>query len=172
MLLLLRALFSFGPLKTLIRRPSQGEQDEAPLDTRQDLPGTGLISAVKEHVRDAGGSTIFILNVARLLSVVALLALSVTSFILEQENESGLLGVASKGWGKKHKRKGSKHHGVHGLFTKREWIQLALCLAYVRLSRIYDFFIFLMPSDRCTRPSWHCSQSLRRPNELLSSALI
>ncbi|KAH9972688.1 hypothetical protein BJV74DRAFT_879749 [Russula compacta] len=103
-----------------------------------------LVSAVKNHVRRSGGSFIFLFQLSRLLLVLALLCLSIFSFLQkeEQQNVNFCGGPdpldTGKYWGnlKKHK---DKHRHDGGSFTEREWLDLALCLTY-----LYAFFLSLV----------------------------
>ncbi len=89
---------------------------------------SGIVSAVKDHVEKSGGSTVFLFQLSRLVVVLTLLGLEISSFVQEDEQPHASI---SKKWGKKHK---GKHHRQGGgdALTKREWIDLTLCLTYVR----------------------------------------
>jgi len=88
--------------------------------------------AVKDHVERSGGSTIFLFQLACLVIVLALLALSIFCFLREEEeqqqqqpssiNSTSLLRVNSLHGGSKHGRKKPKHkHGLGGgSFSERE----------------------------------------------------
>lgn len=98
---------------------------------------TGLVSAVIDHVERSGGSAIFLFQFLHLVLVLALLGLSIYSFIREEEQQqsvvnSGLpedtLLSAGKHGRKKHKNK--QRQGGDTL-SEREWIDLAFCLNYV-----------------------------------------
>ena len=99
---------------------------------------TGLVSAFTDHVEKSGGSAIFLLQFLRLVLALALLGLSIYSFIREEEQEqSGVksgLPVDTQMRGGKHGRKKHKHkHRPDGdTLSEREWIDLAFCLNYVR----------------------------------------
>lgn len=99
---------------------------------------TGLVSAFTDHVERSGGSVIFLFQFLRLLLVLALLSLSIYSFIREEEQQqsgvnSGLpvdtLMRSGKHGRKKHEH---KHRPDGDTLSEREWIDLAFCLNYVR----------------------------------------
>jgi hypothetical protein len=101
---------------------------------------TGFVSAVKGHVKISGGSTIFLFQVSRLVVVVALLCLAIFSFVQEEGQQhvspSPSVGTLIKDWGKK--RKGKFRYG-EGPLTKRELLDLTLCLTYVRRRCLSSF---------------------------------
>jgi hypothetical protein len=109
--------------------------DESSVDGSSDR--TGLVSAVADHVEKTGGSTVFLFQFLRFVLVLALLALSIYSFVREEEEQqqqSGLLpentlSSAGKYPRKKHR---SKHRQDGDTLSEREWIDLAFCLDYVR----------------------------------------
>ncbi len=155
--LILQALFSSRPAKRLWLRARIGaaledesegaaaaESSVVAAGGNSDGTRTGLVSAVKDHVERSGGSTIFLFQLARLIVVFALLALSIFCFLREEEepqqqqpssiNSASLLRVDSLHGASKHGRKKPKHKHGHGggSFSEREWIDLAFCLDYVR----------------------------------------
>ena len=87
------------------------------------------MSAVKDHVDKFGGSIIFLFEVARLVVVLILLGLAIFSFVQEEVTPSSAVNAFNKCWNMK--RKG-KHRYSGGSLTKREWLDLTLCLTYVR----------------------------------------
>jgi len=134
LVLLLQIIFSSGPIKALRARISAsteytGTAGEYSVSSTR----TGLISAVKEHVERSGGSVIFVFHLSRLVTVLALLALSIFGFLQEEglHSADSHLGTLNKHWGKwrKHRHGGSGG----GSFSKREWLDLAACLNYVCL---------------------------------------
>ncbi len=133
LVLVAQANFSSGP----VRRPrgedapaaaTRGESGVAASATR-----TGLVSAVKDHVEKSGGSTIFLFQASRLLVVLTLLGLAIFGFVREEGQQhvspSSVVSALNKHWGKRHK---GKHRNGGGSLTKREWLDLTLCLTYVR----------------------------------------
>ncbi|KAI0068087.1 hypothetical protein BV25DRAFT_1834393 [Artomyces pyxidatus] len=130
LILTVRVLFSFGPLKKLREHFWSSEEEvEWPIDS--DTTRTGLISAVRAHVNKFGGSTIYLFKLTRLLSVLTLLGLSIATFLQDEEGHAQPPSSLSKHWGKKH-----KHHKNHddSQFTKHEWLDLALCMTYLYAS--------------------------------------
>ncbi|ETW87620.1 ABC transporter [Heterobasidion irregulare TC 32-1] len=128
-LLLLQTILSYRPLKKLLRS-SENELVEATRTNTQ----AGIFSETKEHVQRLGGWTIFSFRLVRLLSIMTLLGLSVTSFVFDEE---GLLNgpnadSLSKLWGKGHKE---KHRSADALsFTRHEQIELIQCSTYLYAS--------------------------------------
>ncbi|KAI9449923.1 hypothetical protein BJY52DRAFT_1192187 [Lactarius psammicola] len=158
--LVTKAVFSSGPVRRL-----RGE-DEPTATTRGDsgvaasATRTGFLSAVKDHVEKSGGSTIFLFQVSRLIIVLTLLGLAIFSFVQEegQQNLSPSSGISalSEHWGKRYKR---KHRNSGGSFTKREWLDLTLCLTY-----LYAAFLALVTvtarTVRASVTSFHLSSLL------------
>ncbi|THH12876.1 hypothetical protein EW146_g7283 [Bondarzewia mesenterica] len=132
-LLLLRALFSFGPLKRFVHGP--GNHSESSIDSAADNVQAGIVSEAKQHVKTLGGWTIFTLRLVRLLSVLTLLGLSVASFVLD---EDGLfikdVESLSKHWGKGHKKHRKHRNSSRLSFTRHEWLELTQCVTYLYVS--------------------------------------
>ena len=132
--LILQIVFSLGPIKALRTRISTSTEDTntageySPSSTR-----TGLLSAVKDHVERSGGSIIFVFHLSRLVLVLSLLVLSIFCFLQEEGLHSADFGPLNKHWGKWRKPKHRNGGGGSGSFSKREWLDLAACLNYVRL---------------------------------------
>jgi hypothetical protein len=85
-------------------------------------------------VERSGGPIIFVFHLSRLVLVLSLLVLSIFCFLQEEvlhSADSGL-GPLNKHWGKWRNPKHRKGGGG-GSFSKREWLDLAACLNYVRL---------------------------------------
>ena len=131
-ILIAQAIFSSLPVRRL-----RGEDTTAPATQNNyrvvaTASQTGFVSAVKCHVEASGGSTIFLFQVSRLVVVLALLCLAIFNFLQEEGQQrvfpSSAVGALTKHWGKKPK---GKHYCV-GSLTEREWLDLALCLSYVR----------------------------------------
>jgi hypothetical protein len=134
LLLVLHVALSFGPLKRLLDRISGTVEEESPAsESSPSATQTSLVSAVKEHVEASGGSIIFSLQVLRLVLVLALLGLSIFSFVQEEEGQQRVvndgLGTLGKHWGEKRRQK--RRYGG-GSLSDREWLDLALSLTYVR----------------------------------------
>lgn len=129
--LVAQAIVSSGPVRRF--RGKDAPQAAAGSESGVTASGTGFVSAVRDHVKLSGGSTIFLFQVTRLVVVLTLLSLAIFSFVQDEVQEhvspsSTLLSALSK-WGKKRKR---KHRYGGGTLTKREWLDLTLCLTYVR----------------------------------------
>jgi hypothetical protein len=139
-ILVAQAIFSSSPVRRL-------RDDDPTVAAIQDESGvaatatqTGFVSAVKGHVETSGGSTIFLFQISRLVVVVALLCLAIFSFVQEEGQQhvspSPSVGALIKNWGKK--RKGKFRYG-EGPLTKRELLDLTLCLTYVRRRCLSSF---------------------------------
>ncbi|KAH9166803.1 hypothetical protein EDB89DRAFT_2075434 [Lactarius sanguifluus] len=94
-------------------------------------------SAVKDHVEKSGGSIIFLFQVLRLVVVLTLLGLAIFSFVHEKGQKHVFPSSAVSALN------GRRHEGKHrcggGSLTKREWLDLILCLTY-----LYAAFLGLM----------------------------
>lgn len=126
---MIQAIFSSSPVRRLRGldtsvAATQGESGLATSPTR-----TGFVSALKDHVDKSGGPIIFLFGVARLVVVLILLGLAIFSFVQEDVTPLSASHALSKCWGTK--RKGKHRYGGASL-TKRERLDLALCLTYVR----------------------------------------
>jgi hypothetical protein len=122
--LVAQAMFSSGPVRRL-----RGEHPPAAA-SRASATRTGFVSAIKDHVEHSGGSIIFLFQVSRFVVVLTLLGLAIFSFVQEegqQEQISPSSAVSALG-----KHRGKKHRYGGGSPTKREWLDLTLCLTYVR----------------------------------------
>lgn len=131
-ILVAQAIFSSGPVRRLLGE----DQTEAATQNNDRVAATAtqtsFVSALKGHVETSGGSTIFFFQVSRLVVTLALLCLAIFSFLQEEGQQhlspSSAVGALINHWSKK--RKG-KHHGGSSL-TEPEWLDLTLCLTYVR----------------------------------------
>ncbi|KAI0068098.1 P-loop containing nucleoside triphosphate hydrolase protein [Artomyces pyxidatus] len=112
-----RILISCTPLKKLRSRFSLVEDDVEWIGNN--TGSTGLVAVFKAHVHKLGGPTIYSFKFTRLLTILVLVGLSVTTFIhdakkpLDDQFPSHQIG----------------HHDVY--FTKRVWLDVALCLTYL-----------------------------------------
>ncbi|THU88444.1 P-loop containing nucleoside triphosphate hydrolase protein [Dendrothele bispora CBS 962.96] len=90
----------------------------------------GLAAEVKEHVEEHGGPVIYAYMLARLLGSLALLGLSITSLVIDEIKK---LDVQSEDEvsiaGKKGRR---RRYGTQ--FSKREWLEAAMCLTFLYTS--------------------------------------
>ena len=159
-ILITQIIFSSGPVRrfrgVVTPEATRGESDVAAGTTR-----TGFVSAVKDHVKKSGGSIIFLFQVSRLVVVFTLLSLAIFSFVQEEGREhvspSSVVNSLGTRRGKKHKVK------YHGSLTKREWLDLMLCLTYVRHRCVFELTLSqshqldaaicgLLGVSRCDRP--------------------
>jgi len=134
LVLVAQAIYSSGPVRRLRGKDAPAADTGGDSGVAASATRTGLVSAVKDHVEKSGGSIIFLFQVLRLLVVFTLLGLAIFSFVQEEGQQrvspSSAISAYSKHWGKKHKR---KRRNGGGSLTKREWLDLTLCLTYVRL---------------------------------------
>lgn len=104
------------------RSKKDGEENAQPAEQQQDTSAVGVGSSLRSHVADHGGATIFAYKVARFVSVLALLALYIASFVHDYE----IVGTTDIGsLGKKKKARKAAE------FSRREWVDLILCITYV-----------------------------------------
>ncbi|KAF8832671.1 hypothetical protein HHX47_DHR1001791 [Lentinula edodes] len=125
------------PVRRLFRRIGtvpNSEESAAPVQPEN------LIQELNAHVGSRGGPIIYVYMLIRLVGTLALLGLSITSLILDEVRRNGKQGlellegqediVDSLGkWGKKHPK---KKYGTH--YTKREWLEAAMCLTFLYTS--------------------------------------
>lgn len=106
------------------------KSEESSLDTASSPVHSGLCADLRQHVISLGGIEIFVFRVLRLVSCVALLAFTITSLILEkrEDSEPSQFTLYGKHWGKKHPH---QRDASNKLFTKHEWLHVALALTYV-----------------------------------------
>ncbi|KDQ56808.1 hypothetical protein JAAARDRAFT_36283 [Jaapia argillacea MUCL 33604] len=126
LLLLSQAIFLSKPLKKLYARlrltkavSEEGSEQEPTIVD----PQVGFFDELRAHIQSHGGAIIYGFKVARLVSVLALLGLSVATLILD---ENGDLGTLKKHGGEK--RKSGK---ARSTFTRSEWLEFALSMTYV-----------------------------------------
>jgi hypothetical protein len=130
LVLVVQIIFSSSPVRRFRRVvtpefATQSESGVAAGTTR-----TGFVSAVKDHMDKSGGSNIFLFHVFRLVVVFTLLCLAIFRFVQEEGRQHVSPSFAVNALGT---RRGKKHRGKHhGSLTKREWLDLMLCLTYVR----------------------------------------
>ena len=134
LVLVAQAIFSSGPVRRLRGKDSAAAPSRGDSGVPASVTRTGFVSAIKDHVQHSGGSTIFLFQVSRLVIVLTLLGLAIFSFVQEEVQQqhlslSSVVSAFSKHWGKKRK---NKHRYDGGSLTKREWLDLTLCLTYVR----------------------------------------
>ncbi|KAH9041259.1 hypothetical protein EDB85DRAFT_1921835 [Lactarius pseudohatsudake] len=130
--LVAQAIYSSGPVRRLRGEDAPAAANRGESGANASATRTGFVSAVKDHVEKSGGSIIFLFQVLRLIVVLTLLGLAIFSFVQEEGQQHGspssVVSALSKHWGKKHK---GKHRYGGGSLTKREWLDLTLCLTYL-----------------------------------------
>ncbi|KAI9449922.1 hypothetical protein BJY52DRAFT_1215702 [Lactarius psammicola] len=160
LILVTQAIASSGPVRRLRGENEPAAATSGDSGVAASATRTSFVSAVKDHVEKSGGSTIFLFQVSRLIIVLTLLGLAIFSFVQEegQQNLSPSSGISalSEHWGKRYKR---KHRNSGGSFTKREWLDLTLCLTH-----LYAAFLALLTvtarTVRASVTSFHLSSLL------------
>ncbi|KAI9434147.1 hypothetical protein H4582DRAFT_2112597 [Lactarius indigo] len=159
LVLLVQAIFSSGPARRLRGEDApviatRGESGVTASATR-----SSSVSVVKDHVEKSGGSIIFLFQVLRLVVVLTLLGLAIFGFVGEdgQQHVSPSSAVSALDhWGRR--REGKRRHSG-GSLTKRNWLDLTLCLTY-----LYAAFLGLMTVTarrvRASVTSFHLSSLL------------
>ncbi|KAH9019330.1 hypothetical protein EDB83DRAFT_2508434 [Lactarius deliciosus] len=158
--LVIQAIYSSGPVRRLRGEDAPAAANRGESGANASATRTGFVSAVKDHVEKSGGSIIFLFQILRLLVVLTLLSLAIFSFVRDEGQQHGspssAVSALSKHWGKKHK---GKHHRGGGSLTKREWLDLTLCLTY-----LYAAFLALVAVTarraRASVASFHLSSLL------------
>ncbi|KAH9041248.1 hypothetical protein EDB85DRAFT_2271981 [Lactarius pseudohatsudake] len=158
--LVTQAIYSSGPVRRLRGEDAPAAANRGESGANASATPTGFVSVVKDHVEKSGGSIIFLFQVLRLLVVLTLLGLAIFSFVQEEGQQHGspssVVSALSKHWGKKHT---GKHRHGGGSLTKREWLDLTLCLTY-----LYAAFLALVAVTarrvRASVTSFHLSSLL------------
>ena len=124
-LLLLHIVFASKSIRKWLGKAS----DEEPVQQTSASPTT-LVAELKQHVKEHGGPVIYAFMLARLLGSLALLGLSIFSLVIDEVKKLNIqieedVSVAGK-WSKKHPK---RRYGTH--FSKREWLEAAVCLTFV-----------------------------------------
>ncbi|KAI9431381.1 hypothetical protein H4582DRAFT_2085045 [Lactarius indigo] len=132
LVLLVWAIFSSGPVRRLHGEYAPVAATRGDSGVPVSATRAGFMSAVKDHVENAGGSVIFTFQVLRLLVVLALLGLAIFSSVQEegQQHVSPLSAVSALN-GREHE---GKHHYGGDSLTKREWLGLTLRLTYLYMA--------------------------------------
>ncbi|KAH7918842.1 hypothetical protein BV22DRAFT_1100095, partial [Leucogyrophana mollusca] len=109
----------------VVRRLNSLQPATSP-ETGANIHARGFFSDTKAFVSQHGGPIIFGYKVARFIGCLALLGLSLATFILEEQEEH-TLGAVNKHWGGRR----PKHRASDDqpLFSRAEWHQFALCMA-------------------------------------------
>jgi hypothetical protein len=90
---------------------------------------------MQEHVALHGGTVIFAYKIARFVGCALLLGVSIATLMLETGYVD--FGITGKHLENKPKQK----HSENGMFTKAEWLQVALCITTVRVSALISVSI-------------------------------
>ena len=136
-----QAIFSSGPVRRLCGRDAPATTAGGDSGIPANATRTGFISAVKDHIEASGGPIIFFFRFTRLLAVLTLLTLAIFSFVQDESQQQVSSSLLSKHWGKK--RKGKHRYAGGSSLTKREWLDLTLCLTYVRHHCLFELAISL-----------------------------
>ncbi|KAH9041241.1 hypothetical protein EDB85DRAFT_2139914 [Lactarius pseudohatsudake] len=152
-----QAIFSSGPVRSLRGEDAPVAATCAESGVNESTTRTGFVSAVKDHVEKSGGSIIFIFQVSRLVVVLTLLGLAISSFVQEEGHKHiSPSSAASALNGRRHE---GKHRYGGGSLTEREWLDLMLCLTY-----LYAAFLALVAATaqrvRASVASFHLSSLL------------
>lgn len=110
------------------------ESDDVQLEVVSS-PHEGIVNDIKAHITSLGGLTIFTYKIVRLLGCLVLVALTIATLIVNDYHNttgSSILDALKKHKGKKK----SKSKKPSETFSQSEWLQIALCLAYVRNQQI------------------------------------
>ncbi|KAH8978589.1 hypothetical protein EDB92DRAFT_2056103 [Lactarius akahatsu] len=151
-----QAIFS-GPVRRIRGEDVPVAATCAESGVNESATRTGSVSAVKDHVEKSGGPITFIFQVSRLVVVLTLLGLAIFSFVQEegQQHVSPSSAVSALN----DRRHEGKHRSGGGSLTKREWLNLILCLTY-----LYAAFLGLMTLTarrvRASVASFHLSSLL------------
>ncbi|KAI9435350.1 hypothetical protein H4582DRAFT_2112394 [Lactarius indigo] len=157
LVLLVWAIFSSGPVRRLHGEYAPVAATRGDSGVPVSATRAGFMSAVKDHVENAGGSVIFTFQVLRLLVVLALLGLAIFSSVQEegQQHVSPLSAVSALN-GREHE--GKRHYGGDSL-TKCEWLGLTLCLTYLYMAFLGSMTLTARRS-RASVASFHLSSLL------------
>ncbi|KAH9166019.1 hypothetical protein EDB89DRAFT_2076264 [Lactarius sanguifluus] len=127
--LLAQAIFSSGPVRGLRGEDAPVIATHGESRVTASASRGGFMSAVKDHVEKSGGSIIFLFQVLRLVVVLTLLGLAIFSSVQEEGQQHASSSAVSALNGRRHE---GKHRDGGRSLTKREWLDLTLCLTYVR----------------------------------------
>lgn len=135
LVLVLHVVVLASPLRRLLLKRTDPDNEGASVNAEEPGMPTSLAAEVRKHVSELGGSTVFLYLSLRFLGSLLLLGLSVASLVSTEAGRQahagsgeGLFSTLGK-WGKKHRR---RHRGE--AFTMHEWLQVAMCMTFVRLS--------------------------------------
>lgn len=130
-LLIIQVLTMSSPMKKLYARVFRSE---VPLTATEvsEQPSSripvGFFSETKAYMDEHGGIAVFAFKLAKLLCCLALLALSIVVFIIQDEGDFKTTPTYDvlKKWGKKKKK-----HARHEAFSRWEELQLAAIAVFV-----------------------------------------
>ncbi|KAH8986103.1 hypothetical protein EDB92DRAFT_1949382 [Lactarius akahatsu] len=151
-----QAIFS-GPVRRLRGEDAPVAATCAESGVNESATRTGFVSAVKDHVEKSGGPIIFIFQVSRLVVVLTLLGIAIFSFVQEegQQHVSPSSAVSALN-GRRHE---GKHRSGGGSLTKREWLNLILCLTYL-YAALLGLMTLTAQRVRASVASFHLSSLL------------
>ncbi|KAF8610641.1 hypothetical protein BDV93DRAFT_484022 [Ceratobasidium sp. AG-I] len=96
-------------------------------------PHAGLFSDLRFRISEHGGGLAFAWKISRLLSSVALTALTIVAIVFSSEEYETIgsreLDAFGRSIGNNHKH--GKHHKHNRWFTNAEWIEISLCIFYM-----------------------------------------
>jgi hypothetical protein len=181
-LLLLRVSLSTAVVKRLVAKLRGQQVDEDDADSVPQQPvlrqHTGFFPDLRSHINAHGGAIVFAWKVLRLLSCLALTGLTIGAIVsingghkITGIGESQLiyspyLDLDIGALGKSRENKHKKHsRNRYTWFSTAEWIEISLCVFFVRISnleysRIYQPLSDLYYAPR--RPCTHARSSLPR----------
>ena len=135
LVLLLQIILSTRPVRHLLSQLSSqksrhSDDTEIVLVDDAPTPSAGILSDLRSHIQSLGGSSIFFHKTLRLIGVLVLLSLTLVTLVQDEQQRPFSLLIETL------KKRGKKHHKKKSLatFSPDEWLQIALCLTYVRLS--------------------------------------
>jgi hypothetical protein len=137
----------------VICRPQQGQAEPAGA-SRVDRDGAathfaGLKTEIAHHVKQRGGAAIVVWKLLRLLTCLALVAVTIAVIVIGSEAYpptprpagDGFVDATEK-WGE-NKKQWKKHKADQGaVFTLDEWHQSSLCLVFVSFSSFHSRSLF------------------------------
>ncbi|KAG8687950.1 hypothetical protein FRC08_011696, partial [Ceratobasidium sp. 394] len=150
---LLYLVFTSGPVERYIAKLRGREVDEdvevAPI-VRQHA---GFFPDLRSHIRGHGGAVVFAWKMLRLLSCIALTALTIVAIISTNEGHKTVgskawddVDALSKHWGRKHRK--HKKHRRERWFSTAEWMEISLCMFYTYTTLLAIFALTLGPRLR------------------------
>ncbi|KZP16764.1 P-loop containing nucleoside triphosphate hydrolase protein [Athelia psychrophila] len=146
-LLIIHVIHLSKPAKRLyaliVPNLSLGTTELSGPELEQGIQPATFFGQVRAHIAIHGGGVIYTYKVVRLIGCLALLGLSIATFILEETGQIHFMYNITGKWGKKHPKRNKKHAG----FTNAEWVQVALCV-----TSAYSFLLSLVSVS--ARPRW------------------